>query len=63
LPITGTPSTISKKFPRWAKISPGREKKENIANKIAKATGLAHEDLLSCLPPGNCLIEDFGLID
>ena len=63
LPITGTPKTISKKFPRWAKISPGREKKENIANIISKKTGLSQDDLLSCLPPGNCSIEDYGLIN
>ncbi len=63
LPITGTPKTISKKFPRWVKISPGREKKESIANIISKKTGLSQEDLLSCLPPGNCSIEDYGLIN
>ncbi len=63
LPVTGTPKTIQKKFPRWAKISPGREKKENIANMISKKTGLSHEDLLSCLPPGNCSIEDYGLMN
>ena len=33
-----------------------------VANRIAKATGLAQDDLLSCLPPGNCSLEDYGLI-
>jgi len=62
MPVSGTPATISENFERWATISPGREKKESIANRISKATGLAQDDLLSCLPPGNCSIEDHGLI-
>ncbi|MBI88165.1 MAG: hypothetical protein CMB67_03960 [Euryarchaeota archaeon] len=62
MPITGVPETISELCDRWAKVIPGREKKEGVANKIAKSTGLAHEDVLSCLPPGGCKIEDHGLI-
>ena len=62
IPVSGTPSTISQYCQRWAKIIPGREKKESVANRIAKATGLAQDDLLSCLPPGNCSLEDYGLI-
>ena len=62
IPVSGTPSTISQYCQRWTKIIPGREKKESIANRIAKATGLAQDDLLSCLPSGNCSLEDHGLI-
>ena len=62
MPVSGTPATISVNFERWAKIIPGQEKKESVANRISKATGLAQGDLLSCLPPGNCSIEDHGLI-
>ena len=62
MPVSGTPSTISEHCQRWARITPGREKKESLANRIAKATGLAQEDLLSCLPSGNCSFEDHGLI-
>ena len=62
MPVSGTPATISENFERWGKVIPGREKKENIANRISKATGLAQDDLLSCLPPGNCSLEDHGLI-
>ena len=62
MPVSGTPATISEHCQRWVKITPGREKKENVANRIAKATGLAQDDLLSCLPPGNCSVEDHGLI-
>ena len=62
LPILGTPKTISKIFPRWGKIIPSKEKKEIVANKISKATGLAQDDILSCLPPGGCTLENHGLI-
>ena len=62
LPILGTPDTISSIFPRWAKIIPSKEKKENIANKIAKSTGLSQDDVLSCLPPGGCSMVNHGLI-
>ncbi|RZP10495.1 MAG: DUF814 domain-containing protein [Candidatus Poseidoniales archaeon] len=62
MPVSGTPATISENFERWCKVIPGREKKENVANRISKATGLTQDDLLSCLPPGNCSLEDHGLI-
>ena len=62
MPVSGIPRTISELCERWAKISPGREKKESVANKISRATGLAQDDVLSCLPPGGCKVEDFGLI-
>ena len=62
MPVSGTPSTISEHCQRWVKVTPGREKKEAVANRISKATGLAQDDLLSCLPPGNCSVEDHGLI-
>ena len=62
MPVSGTPSTISEHCQRWVKLTPGREKKEAVANRISKATGLVQDDLLSCLPPGNCSVEDHGLI-
>ena len=62
LPVCGTVETISEIFERWIKIMPGREKKESIANKIAKATGLIQDDVLASLPPGGCSIEDHGLM-
>ena len=62
IPISGVSSTISEMCDRWAKVVPGREKKEGVANRIAKSTGLAQEDVLSCLPPGGCSLEDHGLI-
>ncbi|MAS80777.1 MAG: hypothetical protein CMA28_04085 [Euryarchaeota archaeon] len=62
LPLSGVPETISTICDRWAIIVPGKEKKESIANKISKSTGLSQEDVLSCLPPGGCKIKDQGLI-
>ena len=47
---------------RYMIITPGIEKKENIANKIYKSTGISVDDILPILP-GNCeIIEDKGLI-
>ncbi|MBC64172.1 MAG: hypothetical protein CMB15_00840 [Euryarchaeota archaeon] len=62
LPVCGTVETISEIFEKWIKIMPGREKKESIANKISKATGLIQDDVLASLPPGGCSIEDHGLM-
>jgi len=62
LPVSGVPKVISEMCQRWAKVVPGREKKDSVANRISKSTGLAQEDVLSCLPPGGCSIDDHGLI-
>ena len=62
MPVSGVPGTIARICERWAKVVPGREKKESIANKISKCTGLAQEDVLSCLPPGGCALEDHRLL-
>ena len=62
IPISGTAGGVSKLCQRWAIIRPGREKKETIANRIAKATGLAQDDVLATLPSGTCEIIDYGLI-
>ena len=62
IPVSGTAAGVSKICQRWALIKPGREKKETIANRIAKATGLAQDDVLSALPSGACEIVDYGLL-
>ena len=63
LPLVGTHSTISKICERWVRIQPGIEKKDTVANRIAKATGLVQDDILGSLPPGNLnIVEDQGLI-
>ena len=47
---------------RYMIITPGIEKKESIANRIYKSTGISVDDILPILP-GNCeIIEDVGLI-
>ena len=62
LPICGTVESIANLFEKWIKITPGREKKESVANKISKATGLIQDDVLASLPPGGCSIDDHGLM-
>ena len=62
IPISGTAAGVSNLCQRWAIIRPGREKKETIANRIAKATGLAQDDVLATLPSGICEIVDHGLL-
>ncbi len=62
IPISGTAEGVSNLCQRWAIIRPGREKKETIANRIAKATGLAQDDVLATIPSGTCEIIDHGLL-
>jgi predicted ribosome quality control (RQC) complex YloA/Tae2 family protein len=64
LPITGPVAAIKSVCGRWAKIVPGQTKKENIANRIAKSTGLVQDDVLAALPSGKCDIsDDNGLLN
>jgi len=58
LPITGPVLAIKSVCGRWAKIVPGQTKKETVANRIAKATGLVQDDVLAALPSGKCDIKD-----
>ena len=61
--LASTEDHISSICNRYIIIAPGREKKEGIANKIYKSTGLAVDDILPILP-GNCeIIDDMGLIN
>ena len=62
IPISGTVEGVSELCQRWAIIRPGLEKKETIANRIAKATGLAQDDVLATLPSGTCEMTDNGLL-
>jgi predicted ribosome quality control (RQC) complex YloA/Tae2 family protein len=58
----GTPEIIAHHCQRYIIIGPGREKKDALANRIYRATGLSVDDILPVLP-GNCeVIEDRGLI-
>ena len=62
LPLVGTHEVVSSVCERWVRLTPGTQKKEQVATKIAKATGLLQDDVLSALPPGNLSIgENHGL--
>ena len=64
LPLVGTHSVISQFCERWIRLTPGTQKKELVATKIARATGLLQDDILSALPPGNLTIgENQGILD
>ena len=61
--MASTADFISSICSRYAIITPGIEKKEQIANKIYKSTGLSVDDILPVIP-GNCqIVEDSGLIN
>ena len=58
LPLVGTHDVISSVCERWVRLTPGTQKKEHVATKIAKATGLLQDDVLSALPSGNVSLGD-----
>jgi len=57
----GTPSTVKKICTRYAILAPGLTKKEQLANKIYKNTGLVTDDILGVLPGAGQIIEDYGI--
>ena len=57
----GTVSSIKERCERYAILSPGQTKKEQLANRIYKATGLRTDDILSVLPGASDIIEDIGV--
>ena len=64
LPIVGPHGVINQYCQRWIRLTPGTQKKEQVATRIAKATGLLQDDVLSALPPGNLSIgENQGILD
>ena len=64
LPMVGTHEAISNICQRWIRLSPGTQKKEQVATRIAKATGLLQDDVLSALPPGNLSLgENRNILD
>jgi hypothetical protein len=60
--MASTPEMIAEICLRYIIISPGREKKEMLANRIYKATGLSVDDILPIIPGNAEVIEDHGLI-
>ena len=60
----GTINGIQNLCERWVEIAPGQVSKEVIARRIAKATGIGTDELVSALPSGPLEIgEDHDLID
>ncbi|HIF90764.1 MAG TPA: fibronectin-binding domain-containing protein [Candidatus Poseidoniales archaeon] len=57
----GTPSTVKQICQRYAILAPGLTKKEQLANKIYKNTGLVTDDVLGVLPGAGQIIEDYGI--
>ena len=57
----GTVSSIKERCQRYAILSPGQSKKEQLANRIYKATGLRTDDVLSVLPGSSDILEDVGV--
>jgi len=63
LPLVGPHAVVSQICSRWIRISPGTQKKEVVATRIAKASGLVQDDVLSALPAGNLdTSDDHGIL-
>ena len=59
--MSGTVASIKQRCERYAILSPGQTKKEQLANRIYKATGLRTDDVLSVLPGSSDILEDIGI--
>ena len=57
----GLPETIRLICQRYAILRPGLVKKEQLANRIYKNTGLMTDDVLPVLPGAAEIIEDYGI--
>ena len=57
----GLPETIRSICQRFAILRPGLVKKEQLANRIYKNTGLMTDDVLPVLPGAAEIIEDYGI--
>ena len=57
----GLPETIRSLCQRFAILRPGLVKKEQLANRIYKNTGLMTDDVLPVLPGAAEIIEDYGI--
>jgi predicted ribosome quality control (RQC) complex YloA/Tae2 family protein len=57
----GRPETIAATCQRYAILRPGLTKKEQLANRIYKNTGLVTDDVLPVIPGASEIIEDYGI--
>ncbi len=60
--VSGTPTHILTMCQRYAILSPGLTKKDQLANKIYRTTGLSTDDLLSVLPGACDVIDEYGML-
>ena len=60
--VSGTPNYILEVCQRYAILSPGLTKKDQLANKIYRNTGLSTDDLLSVLPGACDVIDEQGML-
>ena len=59
--MSGMPDMIRNMCPRHAILSPGISKKDKLANRIYKNTGISTDETLAVLP-GSCdIFEDEGI--
>ena len=59
--MSGMPDMIRNMCPRHAILSPGISKKDKLANRIYKNTGISTDEILAVLP-GSCdILEDEGI--
>lgn len=57
----GRPETVAALCQRYAVLRPGLTKKEQLANRIYKNTGLVTDDVLPVIPGASDIIEDHGI--
>ena len=57
----GMPNLIEKICPRFAILSPGISKKDKLANRIYKNTGISTDEILSVLPGPCDILVDSGI--
>ena len=60
--VSGTPNYILEVCQRYAILSPGLTKKDQLANKIYRNTGLSTDDLLSVLPGACDVTDEHGML-
>jgi predicted ribosome quality control (RQC) complex YloA/Tae2 family protein len=60
--VSGTPSYILEVCQRYAILAPGLTKKDQLANKIYRITGLSTDDLLAVLPGACDVMDEHGML-
>ena len=60
--MSGMPELIRKTCPRFAILSPGVTKKDRLANRIYKNTGISTDEILAVLPGPSDVVEEQGIL-